>query len=73
MKSDWVRLKTFIDMVQDGTKLSNLTEEELNEFADALDYVFQDVVFALVSRRIHALEDDDVTPGAQGGYKKANS
>ena len=72
MKSDWAYVKAFVDNVLLGVKLRDFTEEELRGFADALDYVFQDVVLVLTSRRIHALEDD-VTPGAQGGYKKANS
>ena len=66
MKSDWARVKAYIEATNVGTTFSKFTAEDLSEFADALDTVFKDVVFVLVSRRIHAIEDDDVTPGAQG-------
>lgn len=64
MRSDWSSVKTYIETAQDGANLSLLSDEELHCFADALDRVFQDVVFLIVGRRIHSL--DDVTPGAQG-------
>lgn len=73
MRSDWAYVHDTIERSFIGKKLDLLTDEELHSFADALDNVFQDVVFVIVARRIHALEDGEVTPGAQGGYIKANT
>ena len=49
MRSDWERVKAYIEATNVGTTFSKFTAEDLSEFADALYTVFQDVVFVLVN------------------------
>lgn len=65
MRSDWAYVHDTIERSFIGKKLDLLTDEELHSFADALDNVFQDVIFENLRRRLLP-DPDDVTPGAQG-------
>lgn len=65
MRSDWAYVHDTIERTFSGTKLSLIPDEEICSFLNALDCVFEDVVYENLRRRL-LTDSDDVTPGAQG-------